>query len=89
MAPKNQYGIRTENLICVIKDEERSSEEFEFFKFEDATLCPIDTRLVKKSVMQEKHITWLNAYHKNVWDKLSPLVEGEVKDWLKKATQAI
>ncbi|MDH5798283.1 MAG: M24 family metallopeptidase C-terminal domain-containing protein [Paracoccaceae bacterium] len=29
---------------------------------------------------------WLNAYHAEVWGKISSLVEGEVKDWLRQAT---
>ncbi|MCB0283628.1 MAG: aminopeptidase P family protein [Calditrichaeota bacterium] len=84
-----QYGMRVENLINVVPDKELSSDEFEFYKFENATICPIDTRLIKKSVMQEKHINWLNEYHERVLNILSPFVSGEVKDWLKNATKAV
>jgi Xaa-Pro aminopeptidase len=84
-----EYGIRIENLINVVPDKEKSGGKYEFYKFDDATLCPIDTRLVKKSIMQEKHINWLNNYHQCVWEKLSPFVEGDAKEWLKKVTQAV
>jgi Xaa-Pro aminopeptidase len=83
------YGIRIENLVNVIRDDKKSSDDFEFYTFDYATLCPIDTRLVEKSLMSEKQIDWLNNYHQNVWEKLSPFVEGDVKEWLKKATQKI
>ncbi|PLX58452.1 MAG: hypothetical protein C0632_18260, partial [Vibrio alginolyticus] len=26
---------------------------------------------------------WLNDYHQKVWDEISPLVEGDVKEWLR------
>lgn len=84
-----EYGIRIENLVNIVVDEARSQSGFEFYKFENATFCPIDLRLVKKSIMTEKQLQWLNDYHAQVWEKLSPLVEGDVKAWLKNATRAI
>ncbi len=84
-----EYGIRIENLVNVIRDKQKSGNDFEFYTFDYATLCPIDTRLVEKSLMSEKQIDWLNNYHQNVWEKLSPFVEGGVKEWLKQATQKI
>ena len=86
---EGEYGIRIENLVNVIRDDEKSNSEFEFYKFENATLCPIDTRLVEKSLMGEKQVNWLNSYHRDVWEKLSPFVEGDVKGWLRKATDEI
>jgi len=84
-----EYGMRIENLINVIRDDEKSNSELEFYTFANATLCPIDTRLVEKSLMTEKQINWLNKYHQEVWQKLSPFVEGDVKEWLQDATREI
>ncbi len=84
-----KYGIRIENLVTVVRDFEKSSAEFEFYKFENATFCPIDTRLIEKSIMSEDHIKWLNMYHKMVWEKLSPHLGSEAKQWLEDATQEI
>lgn len=84
-----EYGIRTENLINVVRDDAISNQEFEFYKFETHTLCPVDTRLVEKSLMNSNQISWLNDYHKLVREKLSPFVETGAKTWLEKATQAI
>ncbi len=83
------YGIRIENLVNVIKDEQRSSEDCAFYTFDYATLCPIDLRCVNKNMMEQKHIDWLNAYHQKVWETLSPHVEGAVKEWLRNATRNI
>ena len=84
-----EYGMRLETLINVVKDEEKSSEEFEFYKFETATLCPIDTKLIDKSLLNKEEIGYLNTYHKRVYDELSPFVRGKANEWLVNATQPI
>lgn len=86
---ENEYGIRLENMVFVVKDEEKSSRDFTFYRFETLTLCPIDLRLVQKSLLTEKEIEWLNSYHQKVYDTLSPLVEREEREWLKKATEPL
>jgi Xaa-Pro aminopeptidase len=84
-----EYGIRTENLIVVQEDEELSSEEFKFLKFETLTLCPIDLNLVEPSLMTMKEKEWLNDYHKTVYEKLSPHLSDEEKEWLGHETKPI
>jgi Xaa-Pro aminopeptidase len=84
-----EYGMRIENLITVVRDDNRSDKGIEFYKFENATLCPIDTRLLNEDLMSPQQIQWLNDYHKNIWETLSPLLEDEVKKWLKKVTHGM
>ena len=84
-----EYGMRIETLINVVKDEEKSDGEFNFLKFETATLCPIDTNLIEKSLLSEEEIAYLNAYHKRVHDTLAPFFEGVELSWLKKMTTPI
>ena len=84
-----EYGIRVETLIQVVKDEQKSSQEFEFYKFETATLCPIDTSLVDKSLLTEQEIQYLNDYHQKTFDTLAPFLSGEELEWLKEATRPI
>jgi len=84
-----EYGIRIENLINVVADGDHGQEGFKFLRFEYATLCPIDLRCVEKSMLSDRQLNWLNDYHKNVWEKLSPLVDGGVKEWLREATRAL
>jgi Xaa-Pro aminopeptidase len=73
----------------VVKDEKKSSHETPFFTFENLTLCPIDTRLVKKEILTQKEIDWLNDYHQQVFKTLAPLLDKTEADWLKHATQKI
>jgi len=86
---ENEYGLRVENVALVVKDEKRSSHETTFFTFENLTLCPIDIRLVKKELMTEKEIEWLNDYHKKVHKTLAPLLNKTEAAWLKQATKKI
>lgn len=83
-----KYGIRTENLVVVQEDE---STEYggQFMKFETLTLCPIDKEPIKVELLTEEEKAWLNSYHKNVFEKLSPYVDGEELEYLKEATKEI
>jgi Xaa-Pro aminopeptidase len=86
---ENEYGLRVENVALVVKDEKRSSAETTFFTFENLTLCPIDTRLVKKELLTQKETEWLNDYNQKVYKTLAPLLDKKEADWLKHATQEI
>lgn len=82
-----QYGIRIENLI---KTKHETTTEFgDFYSFETLTLCPIDTTPIIKEMLTEKEITWFNEYHKYVYDRLSPLLTDDAKQWLKEKTNEI
>ena len=84
----NQYGIRIENLI--VTQEYQKTEEFgTFFNFETITLCPIDTKPIKKKMLTKNEIKWLNNYHKMVYDGLKKHLSKEEKVWLKEKTAAI
>ncbi|MBF0759648.1 aminopeptidase P family protein [Dysgonomonas mossii] len=82
-----QYGIRIENLIRT--KHEMTTEFGDFYSFETLTLCPIDTTPIIKEMLTEKEIIWLNEYHKFVYDRLSPLLTEDEKQWLKEKTHEI
>jgi Xaa-Pro aminopeptidase len=78
---EGEYGFRTENLLLVVEDEE--TEFGKFLKFETLSLCPINRKLINPELLDKKELDWLNAYHRKVYEKLSPyLAENEGK-WLK------
>ena len=83
------YGLRVENLVLVVKDKIRSTKTSLFFAFETLTLCPIELRLVKKDLLTEDEVSWLNLYHRRVRRALTPLLEKDEAAWLKKATQRV
>lgn len=82
-----EYGIRTENeLLCVKKEK---NEYGQFLAFENLTYCPIDLDGIDPSLMDESDRVLLNAYHKNVYETLSPYMTEEENEWLKEYTRAI
>lgn len=82
-----KYGIRTENLILTQK--EVTTEFGDFYSFKTLTLCPIDTTPIIKDMLAPEEVVWLNTYHKLVYDRLSPLLTAEEKQWLKTKTNEI
>ena len=80
----DEYGIRIENLILVREDSE--TEFGKFYSFETLTLCPIDRKLIITSQLSARERAWLNKYHQRVYEKLSPFLFEEEKEWLKNKT---
>lgn len=77
---EGQYGIRSENLVLVKESEENVFGKF--YEFETLTLFPFDTKSIDFSLLNEEEITWLNQYHQRVYEKLSPFLTKEERDWL-------
>jgi len=82
-----RWGVRIENLV--INQEAGKSEFGEFLKFETLTLCPIDTRCLEISALSAEERDWLNQYHAQVRQRLSPLLEGTALEWLNRSTAAV
>ncbi|MCB0661107.1 MAG: aminopeptidase P family protein [Saprospiraceae bacterium] len=77
---EGKYGIRIENLVLCVPAFE--TEFGEFYQFETVTLFPIDTTLIDKKWLSGEEIDWLNAYHKEVLERLSPMLLPEEAEWL-------
>lgn len=84
---EGEYGIRIENLVLSMLHSDTLFGQF--MAFETLTLCYIDTSLIEKSLLDRKHIDWLNAYHATVYSKLAPHLDQEERQWLEKKTAAI
>lgn len=82
-----RWGIRIENLT--VARPAMTTEFGEFLKFETLTLCPIDTRLIERSLLTEPEISWLNGYHAEVRARLLPRVRDAAKQWLLLRTQPL
>ncbi len=86
---EGSYGIRIENLVFVKDAEKGAGSTIETHSFETITLCPIDRRLIDATLLTPFERETLNAYHADVWDKLSEHLNSEEREWLKSATAAI
>jgi Xaa-Pro aminopeptidase len=83
-----KFGIRIENLIVVEPRPIRGGER-EMLGFQTISFAPIDLRAVDPDLLDAEETAWLNAYHGDVREKLSPLLDRPTRAWLKKATRKI
>lgn len=79
---EGQYGIRIENLVLVRQEE---SEHY----FETISFCPLDNNLIVVEMLSDDEINWINAYHAQAFEKLSPYLDAEHKAWLQEKTAEI
>lgn len=84
---EGRFGIRTENLVVCKKAEK--NEYGQFMEFECLTWVPIDLDAIDVSIMERKDIEYLNEYHRQVYEKISPYLTAEEAEWLKKYTRAV
>ncbi len=87
---EGKWGIRIENLVVNTPVAKPTETEFgDFLNFETITYCPIDTRLIEPSLLDQTEIDWLNDYHSQVFAELKDRVEGAALEWLTERTKAI
>jgi Xaa-Pro aminopeptidase len=95
------FGIRIENLLEIqyvkaehneeAPDAEPKSTEKKFLKFAKLTMIPIQKNLINLDLMSGEELDWLDEYHEEVWDKVSPLLEKDspAMRWLQKSCEKI
>ncbi len=87
MYVQDSHGIRTENIVEIVKEEK--NEYGQFMGFRHLTYVPIDLDAIDTQHMEPSDIRKLNAYHERVYEKLAPYFEGAELELLKKATRAV
>lgn len=83
------YGIRIENLQVVTDPEPVPGGDREMLGFETLTMAPIHKGLVDTTLLSPEEMAWLDAYHATVRQRVGPLVEGEIADWLEEACRPL
>ena len=84
---EGKFGVRIENTL-LIKDFIETAFG-KFLQMEPLTLCPIDTAPIDVNMLLPEEVEWLNAYHREVFEKLSPYLEDEEVEWLAEATKPL
>ena len=84
---EGKFGIRHENEMVVRKGEK--NEYGQFMYFETITFVPFDLDGLDEALLTQYDKEWLNAYHKQVFEKVSPYLSDDEVAWLRKATRAI
>jgi len=77
---EDAYGIRIENLVLV-KDGKGDNLSFETISF-----CPLDKNLIVFDMLTLDEIKWINTYHAQVFEKLSPHLDEVHRAWLQEKT---
>ena len=72
------------------KPKEASTQK-KFLKLAKLTMIPIQKNLIQLELMTDFELDWLDAYHEQVWKKVSPLLEegSAAMDWLVKSCEKI
>ena len=81
------HGIRIENELVCRKGE--ANEYGQFMYFEPLTFAPIDLDAIDVNQLTAVDKKRLNAYHKLVFDTVSPYLTEEEAAWLKKYTAEV
>lgn len=89
-----KFGIRLEDIVQIV-NADNAPNDFAgrgALTFHTVTLCPIHTKLIKVELLTASERSGLNAYHKRVYDTLSPLLDPSdtlTLNWLRKETMPI
>jgi len=96
------FGIRIENLLEIqyvnpedaVEGEEKEgskSGDKKFLRFAKLTLIPIQKNLIDVGLMTNRELDWLDAYHEEVFNKISPHldIDSPEMEWLKKSCEKI
>lgn len=72
------------------KSEEPSSDK-KFLKFQKLTMIPIQKSLINTKLLTKEEMDWLDNYHEEVFEKVSPLLEADspAMKWLEKSCSKI
>lgn len=85
------FGIRIENLVVVEEAPslEGGDDHRQMLRLRTLTYAPIDRRMIVPKMLTSDERDWLNTYHQECYDRLSPRVQPETRDWLSQATQPL
>lgn len=84
---EGSHGIRLENELLTCEGEK--NEYGQFMYFEPITFIPMDLDAINPDLMTEVEKKMLNDYHKAVYEKISPYLDNEEKEWLRTYTREI
>jgi Xaa-Pro aminopeptidase len=84
---EGEYGIRLENMVLVRPAQETPFGRF--LEFENLTWCHFERELVDTSLLTEGEIAWIDQYHRQVFEQVSPHLSSGAAAWLKIRTQPL
>ena len=86
---EGSYGIRIENLVCVVAATNPDGSRTGFLKFMDLTLVPYARNLIDSSLLSQQEIRQVDQYHKMVLTRIRPALAGADLEWLTRACEPL
>lgn len=81
---KDQFGVRIENMVAVkASKSETAGNEVLPLHFQVLTCIPLDCSAIDVSMLSNSQIAWINAYHRQVCQKVEPFLTTQEYNWLK------
>lgn len=77
---EGQFGIRHENEVLAVNLDKNAYGQF--MGFEPLTWVPFDVDGLDVDEMEPAEVAWLNAYHAKVYEKVSPYLNEQQRQWL-------
>ncbi|MGL6173721.1 MAG: aminopeptidase P family protein [Cellulosilyticaceae bacterium] len=84
---EGSHGIRIENELVIRTG--AKNDYGQFLEFETVTFAPIDLDGLDVTQMNQDEKVYLNQYHQEVYEKVSPFLSEQETEWLKVYTRAI
>ena len=84
---EGKFGVRCENLTLCVKGEK--NDYGQFMRFETLTMVPWELEAVVPALLNERERRLLNAYHAEVYERISPHLSAEEREWLREATRPV
>lgn len=83
----HKLGIRIENELLAVNGEKNFYGQW--MEFQNLTFCPYETEAIEVSMLEDAELDFLNAYHKTVFETLSPYLDRKETAWLRQVTKAL
>lgn len=84
---EGSHGIRIENVMVAKNDVKNGDGQF--MHFETLTYVPIDLDAIDIRYLTAETRVYLNDYHREVYEKISPYLTEEEREWLREATRVV
>lgn len=79
---EDEFGIRIESEILCKVAESKSGDSDAHFNFQTITYCPLEPAAIDINMLRDEELAFINGYHKEVLETLSPHLAPEVREWL-------
>ncbi len=83
---EGSHGIRIENVM--VAENYVKNEYGQFMRFRTLTWVPIDMEAIDEKYLTETQRMALYSYQRQVYERLSPYLDKEEREWLRRETKA-